>query len=145
MSPSRTRKPTVHTRPRSEVVVAVGAAVGIALGTVLLVWAMRPGPPGVPGTGGILTRQPRVTLLVVLGGSALALGIWWVQYGRHRPRRVKRRLAVSVTAFAVIVGIVLAWVFWPGGVVRHYRSFSSNTDLTTPTQPAATTATTPAK
>ena len=35
---------------------------------------MRPGPAGVPGTGGLFSRQPRVTLLVVL--TVAALGGW---------------------------------------------------------------------
>jgi hypothetical protein len=132
MSPSRTRRPTVHRRPRSEVVVAVAVSVGIVVSTVLVIWALRPGEPGVPGGGGLLARQPRVTLLVVLGAALLAAAIWWVAYGRRRPRRVSRRLAVAATAGIALAAIVLAGIFWPGGLVRHYPSFASDTDLETP-------------
>src|SRR3954466_5256462 len=110
MSPSRTRKPTVRARPRSEVLVAVAAAVGIVAGTALLIWLMRPGEPGVPGGGGLLSRpsrgalpgglsrQSRVTRLVVLSVGALAIAIWWVLNGRRRPRRLSQRAAVTITA-----------------------------------------------
>ncbi len=120
MSPSRTRKPIVRSRPRAEVITAVVAAVAIVGGTLLLIWLMRPGEPGVPGGGGLLSRQSRATLLVVLTAAALAIGIWWVLNGRRRPRRVKPRVAVTVTVVIVLGASVTAAVLWPGGLIRHW-------------------------
>jgi hypothetical protein len=128
------KKPTLRTHSRAEVMVAVWVSVGIVIATLLLIWALRPGEPGVPGGGGLLSRQSRVSVLVVLGIGVLALAIWWVLNGRRRPRRVNRRVAVAVTSVVVIVGVVLAGVFWPGGVVKHYPKLYSDTDLTTPIQ-----------
>jgi hypothetical protein len=137
MSPTKTRKPTaVRAHPRSEIVVAVLVAVGIVLATLLLVWLLRPGEPGVPGGGGLLARQPRATLWVVLGVALLAFGIWWVLNGRRRPKRVNKRTAVTVTAAVVIVLIVLAGIFWPGGLLRQYPSRVTESDLETPIQTA---------
>jgi hypothetical protein len=135
LSPTKTRKQTSPlARPRAEIVVAVLAAIGIVLGTVLLVWLLRPGEPGVPGGGGLMARQPRVSLLVVLGAALTAFAIWWVLKGRRRPKRVNRRTAVTVTACVMIVALVLAGVFWPGGLVRHYPSRVSESELQTPIQ-----------
>ncbi len=120
MSPSRTRKPTVRVRPRAEVIIAVAAAVAIVAGTVLVIWLMRPGAPGVPGGGGLLSRQSRVTLFGVLTAAALAIGIWWVLNGRRRPRRVRSRIAVGVTAAVVAGAAIAAAVLWPGGLIRHW-------------------------
>jgi len=147
MSPSRTRKPTVRARPRSEVLVAVAAAVGIVAGTALLIWLMRPGEPGVPGGGGLLSRQSRVTLLVVLSVGALAIAIWWVLNGRRRPRRLSQRAAVTITAVVLIASSVLAGILWPGGLVRHWpkQAKEIETPATTPvvTAPPATSKTKP--
>lgn len=129
MSPSRTRKSTVRARPRAEVITAVAVAVGIVGATVLVIWLMRPGTPGVPGGGGLLSRQPRATLLAVLTAAALAIGIWWVLNGRRRPRRLRPRTAVGLTAAVVLVGAVAAAVLWPGGVVRHYPGTPSQSPL----------------
>ncbi len=120
MSPSRTGKPTVRSRPRAEVVTAVAAAVVIVAVTVLLIWLMRPGQTGVPGGGGLLSRQSRATLLGVLTVAALTIGIWWVLNGRRRPRRVQPRIAVAVTAAVLVAGAVVAGVLWPGGLIRHW-------------------------
>ena len=88
--------------------------------TVLLVWLMRPGDPSVPGTGGLLSRQSRAVLLVLLVAAALAGAIWWVLNGRRRPRRVSPRIAVTVTSVVFVLGGVTAAVLWPGGLVRHW-------------------------
>jgi hypothetical protein len=120
MSPSRSRKPTVRARPRAEVITAVIAAVAIVAGTVLLIWLMRPGATGVPGGGGLLSRQSRATLLGVLTAAALAIGIWWVLNGRRRPRRLQPRIAVGATAAVVVGAAIAAAVLWPGGLIRHW-------------------------
>ena len=63
--PSRTRKPVIHTRPRSELLVAISIGVAIVLGVVLLIWWLRPGTPGGVGGGGLFNRQPRISWLTV--------------------------------------------------------------------------------
>ncbi len=140
MSPSKSRKPTVRARPRSEVVTAIVAAVAIVGGTLLLIWLMRPGEPGVPGGGGLLSRQSRATLLVIISAGALALGIWWVLNGRRRPRRVKPRVAVTVTAVVLIGASVTAAILWPGGLIRHWPKQAKQIDETPVTAPVITTA-----
>jgi hypothetical protein len=139
MSPSRTRKPQVRARPRAEVITAVAAAVGIVGGTVLIIWLMRPGDPGVPGGGGLLSRQSRATLLVILTAVALFAGIWWVLNGRRRPRRLSPRVAVIGTAVVLVGAAVTAAVLWPGGLVRHWPKQAKQINETPLTNPVATT------
>src|SRR5205085_9877496 len=99
MSPSRNRKPVGRARPRSEVLTAVAVAAGIVVGTLALIWLLRPsqtGPTG-GGTGGLLSRQPRVGLLLAATAAALAGGIWWMRRGRRRPKRLSPRAGVITT------------------------------------------------
>jgi len=136
MSPSRTRKPVAHLRSRSEIVVAVAVGVGIVLATVFLVWAMRPGKPGAQGTGGIMSRQPRVSLFVVLGALALFAAIMWMLRGRRRPK-MNGRTAVVITVVVVGGLLVAAAIFWPGGLVHHWPAqpkveTPSSTPVTSP-------------
>jgi hypothetical protein len=143
MSPSRTRKPTVRTRPRAEVIAAAAAAVAIVAGTVLLIWLMRPGQPGVPGGGGLLSRQSRATLLGVLTAAALAIGIWWALNGRRRPRRVQPRIAVGVTAAVLVGAAIAAGVLWPDGLIRHWPKQIKQVE--TPLSPDLTPTSAPSK
>jgi hypothetical protein len=137
MSPSRTRKPVTRTRPRHEVIIAVAAGVGIVAGTVLLVWLIRPGEPGVAGSGGLFSRQPRVTMLVIGAGIVLAGALWWLFRGRRRPRNLSNRARVIIAGAVVVGGAVLLGIFWPGGVVRHYQSLTQIKEA--PTLPPDTT------
>lgn len=142
MSPStKPRKPVGLGRDRTEVVVAVLVGVGIALLTALLVWALRPGPPGTRGTGGIMTRQPRVFLWLFLFGALLAIAIYWVLNGRRRPERVSKGTAVAIAAVIVVAAAVVAAIFWPGGFLRTYPSFKipPTPPVTEPTTPESTT------
>ncbi|HET9730087.1 MAG TPA: hypothetical protein VFR41_11730 [Acidimicrobiia bacterium] len=155
MSPSRTRKPVVHGRPRSEVITAVAVAAGITLGTALIVWLMRPGPAGGLGGGGLVNRQPRATWLILLSIAVGAGLVWWVLYGRRRPRRLSRRAGVASVLTVTVVGAVLGGIFWPGGLVHHWpKAFkppaapptNSTTPTTTPTtKPGNKTTSTTAK
>ena len=109
---------------------------------------MRPGAAGVPGGGGLLSRQPRVTLLVVahrwlaLGGRGVACIV------RPAARAAARRAAARsrVGGRGHRRSRVVAGIFWPGGVVRHYPT--QPTISTTPTtrtrspRPTTTVATT---
>src|SRR2546430_17390618 len=101
MSPSRTRQQFVPSRPRSEVITAVAVGAGIVIGTALLIWLMRPGKVGVPGGGGLLSRQPRMTLLVLLSVAALGAVVYWVRRRRRRPQR-SLRAGTLVFAHAVV-------------------------------------------
>ena len=60
-----------HRRNRADIVKAVGVAAAIVLATALLIWLLRPGPAGIPATGGVMNRQPRASWLIV---GALAVG-----------------------------------------------------------------------
>jgi hypothetical protein len=129
MSPTKQKKQVARLHERSEIVVAVLVGAGIVLATLVIIWAMRPGEPGVPGTGGIFSRQPRVTLLVILGVGALIWGLWWVRHGRRRPRRLSTRAASIVVIAVVIVGSVIAGIIWPGGLVKDYPSTPDFSDV----------------
>ena len=53
MSPSRTRRPVHRHRSRRELFTAIGGAIGVVVGTAIMVWLLRPGPSGTQGTGGL--------------------------------------------------------------------------------------------
>jgi len=118
MSPSR-RQQFIPSRPRSEVIIAVAVGVGIVAGTALIIWLIRPGTAGVPGGGGLVARQPRMTILLALAAGAIGLVVAFVRRSRHRPRFGSRG-AIAVGAATVVVLAVVGGIFWPGGVVRHW-------------------------
>lgn len=118
---SKKRKPVGLGRDRTEIIVAVIVAVGIALVTAILVWALRPGSPGSRGEGGIMTRQPRVFLWLFIFGAILAWAIYWVL--NRRFERVSRNTAVAIAAVIVVAAAVITAFFWPGGFLRNYPSF----------------------
>jgi hypothetical protein len=135
MTPSRTRKPATRTRPTSEIVLAVISAVAVVGGTLLVVWLLRPGPPGSLGTGGLAARQPRVALLVTLTIAAVGLAVWWI-LRRRRAGRLSNRAALIGTVAVMIVGALIAGFVWPGGLLRKYPSFAEIPDFTeTPAVP----------
>jgi len=137
MSPTRTRKPVVRGRSRSDIVVAVAVGLAIVLGTVLLIWLLRPGSAGQPGSGGLFTRQPRATLFVVITVALLGGAIWWVLH--HRIRRVSRRVAIVLSCVVVLGGAVVVAIVWPGGVVHHWESQPNVPVSPTPTAPTTPT------
>ena len=142
MSPSRTRKPVASLgRPRSEIYVAIAVSAGIVLATLLLIWLMRPGNARA-GTGGLFNRQPRVTLFVIVVVAIVALGIWWVRRGRHRPRRMNQRVATIGVIVIIAIGAIVAGILWPGGLIKHYAPVPKVTPETTPTTVPAVTPTT---
>jgi hypothetical protein len=148
MSPPRTRQRQqfVPSRPRAEVVTAVAVAVAIVAGTLLLIWLMRPGKVGVPGGGGLLSRQSRMTILLVLTVAALLGVFFWVRSGRRRPKRLGERGAIIAGSAVVIVLAIVGGIFWPGGVVRHWQKAPriANTPATNPISvPSTTPATAP--
>ena len=148
MSPStRTRKPTVRAHERSEIVTAVLVGAGIVLVVLLLIWLLRPADPTKSGSGGLFTRQPRATLLIFLGAGVLAWALWWVRKGHRRPKRLDNRRGMVIVSVVVIVGIVLAGIFWPGGLVRHWpkqpkpvsQTNTSSSSVAPTTSPGSTT------
>jgi len=120
MSPSRSRAHFVPARPRSEVIAAVVVGVSIVVGTALLIWLLRPGTPGVPGGGGLFSRQPRMTILVIVTVAALAAVGYRVLRGRRRSARLGERGAILVGSGVVLAVAIAAAIFWPGGVGRHW-------------------------
>ncbi len=119
MSPARSkRKPKPLGRDRIEIVKAVGISVAILIFTAIVVWLLRPGPPGIPATGGLMNRQPRVSWLIGMALGAGALATWWVL--RKSPRAKKRAKVVLPITFAVILALTVVGGFlWPGGLLRH--------------------------
>jgi uncharacterized membrane protein YfcA len=120
MSPSKSRGQFIPARPRSEVVTAVLVGAAIVLGTALLIWLLRPGTPGVPGGGGLLSRQPRMTILVVATAVVLAAVAYRVLTHHKRSARLSQRGELVLGSTVVIVLAVAGGIFWPGGVVRHW-------------------------
>ncbi|MDQ1476196.1 MAG: hypothetical protein QOE62_1425 [Actinomycetota bacterium] len=143
MSPSRTRPQFVPARPRSELYTAIAVAVGIVVGTALVVWLIRPGTPGVPGSGGLFNRQPRMTMLVILTAVVLVGTVSYLLRGRRRPRRLGTRGSIAVGSAAAIVFAVLAGFFWPDGVIRHWPKQPKISNTPPITNPATVPATTP--
>ena len=136
MSPTRTRKPVVSGRSRSDIVVAVAVGLAIVLGTVLLIWLLRPGSTSHEGSGGLFSRQPRATLFVVITLAVLGGVIWWVLH--HRIRRVSRRLAIVLSCVVVLGGAAVVAIVWPGGLVHHWESQPNVPVSPAPTPPTTT-------
>lgn len=143
MSPSRRRgrhQPVVH-RVRGEVAVAVAGSAAVVLGTILLIWLLRPGSSSdfTGGGGGLLHRQPRMGWLVFVTLAALIGIVAWVRRPRTRPGN--ERVAGAVATVVVVVAAVLAAVLWPHGILRHYQSLTPITTppITTPTTHATVT------
>ena len=65
---------------------AIGGSVAVVLATALMVWLLRPGTPGVEGTGGLVSRQPRATWLVALTLAAAVGFAWYVWKNQRRWR-----------------------------------------------------------
>src|SRR4051794_4562666 len=123
MSPSRSRNQFIAARPRSEVFSAIAVSAGVVLSTVALIWLLRPGPRGVPGKGGLLSRQPRMTILLIVAAIAIASWAIYVLRRRQAPR-FGRWGAIAVGSGVVVAVAVIAGIFWPGGVIRHWPSLS---------------------
>jgi hypothetical protein len=156
MSPARSkRKPTPKGRDRAEIVKSVGVAAAIVIVTALLVWLLRPGPPGVPATGGLMNRQPRVSWLIGIALGAAGLATWWVL--RKSPRaKARGKIVFPITFGVIVVATVIGGFLWPGGLLRHdvapapvpepepTPSTSVPAQTTTPNTPTTVTGTTTA-
>ena len=86
---------------------------------MLLVWLVRPGPAGVPATGGLMNRQPRASWLIGIGIGVAGLATWWI-LTRSKPKtRERAKVILPITLGIVLVVSVVGGIFWPGGLLRH--------------------------
>jgi hypothetical protein len=140
----RRRKQYQTPRSRRELTIATVASVMIVVGTVLIIWLLRP--------GGLADRQPRSSWLVGLTIVAIASACYVILRPTSR-LKMSRRVALSgsLGAIAVVAGAV--GLAWPGGILRHTPSLRPlgsvpTTPITAPpvtttgatTAPTATTA-----
>ena len=145
MSPARSkRQPVPHRHSRSDIVRAVAVGAGIVIVTALLVWLMRPGPSGIPATGGLMNRQPRSSWLVGTALGVAGLGTWLILRGSRRTRS-RAKLLIPILLGVVLVAAVVGGFLWPGGLLRHdIAPKPAPTTTTTTTKPGASTTTKPA-
>lgn len=122
----RARYVVPRARPKWAVAKALGAAFAIVVGTVLMVWLLRPGFD--PYSGGLVNRQPRAAWLVAGVLAAVIAGIFAVLRAR-RGVLARRTIALPGVLVAVAVGAVLAGVLWPGGLLRHTPEVPEMPDL----------------
>ncbi len=145
MSPARSKRQAIpHRRSRTDILQAVGLAAGIVAATALLVWLMRPGPSGIPATGGLMNRQPRASWLVGGGIGVAAIASWFILRGRHATR-ARAKVQVPIALGVVLAGTVVGGFVWPGGLLRHDVAPPPvpKTPATTTTVARATTTTIP--
>jgi hypothetical protein len=143
MSPARSkRQPVPHRHSRDDIVRAVAVSAGIVIVTALLVWLMRPGPSGIPATGGLMNRQPRSSWLVGVALGAAGLGTWLILRGSRRTR-ARAKVLIPVVVGGVLVAAVVGGFLWPGGLLRHDVA-PKPAPTTTTTKPSASTTTTTA-
>jgi len=119
MSPARSKRQSIpHRRSRADIVKAVGAGAGIVAATALLIWLLRPGPAGIPATGGLMNRQPRASWLVG-GGLGVAAAATWFILSNRRSMRSRAKVLVPAALAVVLVATVALGFVWPGGLLRH--------------------------
>src|SRR3954452_8856246 len=118
MSPARSKQQSSrHKRDRNDIVLAVAVAAAIVVVTALLVWLLRPGPAGVPATGGLMNRQPRASWLVRATIGVAGLATWWILV-RSSPRtRERAGVILPITLGIVLVVSVVGGILWPGGLL----------------------------
>ena len=119
MSPARSKRTAIpHRRTRAELVRAASVAAGIVVVTALMIWLMRPGPPGTLGTGGFMNRQPRSSA-VVIGTLLLAGAVTWFVLRISRRARGHEKDVLPVALGVVLLAAVVVSFAWPGGLLRH--------------------------
>jgi amino acid transporter len=118
---------------------AAGVGAAIVLATALLIWLLRPGPTGIPATGGVMNRQPRASWLIV---GALAVGgfaAWFVLRRGGRARR-RARSILTISFVVLIICTVGVGLVWPGGLLRHDVAPAAEPEpTTTPSTPTTPT------
>jgi cytochrome bd-type quinol oxidase subunit 2 len=144
MSAPRSRKlrhqstPVTHTR-REITIAAAGSAV-IVLITAVIIWAMRPGSDSDfnPGKGGIVHRQARASLWLLVTAIVVATVIWLVMRPESRVENQRRAAALSVGG--VLIAAIAVFVGFHHSLVHNYATPAPAT--TTTTVAATTTPTT---
>jgi cytochrome bd-type quinol oxidase subunit 2 len=122
-------------RSRRELVIAVGVAAGIVLGTAVMVWLLRP--------GGMADRQPRSSWLVAAALVAAIVAVWLVLRAA-KDREINASVWLAGSLAGILVVAVVAGIFWPDGLLRHTPPPitvppTSTPSATTTTAPGATT------
>jgi hypothetical protein len=116
---SRRRTPQkLRKYERADIVKAVGVSAAIVAVTAVIVWMLRPGPPGIPGTGGIMNRQPRATWLIVGAILAGTIACWVIMRGHGRARK-RAKVVLPIALVVVLLGTIGLGIAWPGGLLRH--------------------------
>jgi NhaP-type Na+/H+ or K+/H+ antiporter len=144
VSPARSKRQAAlpHKRDRADIVKAVAVAAAIVIVTALLVWLLRPGPPGVPATGGLMNRQPRASWLVGLAIGIAGIATWWILTRSSRRTRARAKVILPIVLGVVLVATVVGGFLWPGGLLRHDVAPPKpepTPSTTTPTRGAPTT------
>jgi NhaP-type Na+/H+ or K+/H+ antiporter len=121
VSPARSKRQAAlpHKRDRADIVKAVAVAAAIVIVTALLVWLLRPGPPGVPATGGLMNRQPRASWLIGLAIGIAGIATWWILTRSRRRTRARAKVILPIVLGVVLVATVVGGFLWPGGLLRH--------------------------
>jgi hypothetical protein len=116
---SRRRTPQkLRKYERADIVKAVGVSAAIVVVTAVIVWLMRPGPPGIPGTGGIMNRQPRASWLIVGAIVVGTIACWMIMRGHGRTRE-RAKVVLPIALVVVLLGAIGLGIAWPGGLLRH--------------------------
>jgi NhaP-type Na+/H+ or K+/H+ antiporter len=107
--------------------------------TAILVWLLRPGPAGIPATGGLMNRQPRASWLIALGLGAAGVATWFIVRGSPRTRK-RAKVLLPIALGVVVVAVIVGGVAWPGGLLRHdVAPAPAPKTTTTTTRPGAST------
>ena len=140
MSPARSkRQPVPHRRSRREIVTAVAVSAGIVIATAVLVWLLRPGPAGIPATGGLMNRQPRASWLIGMAIGAGFVATWFIMRGKGKAR-ARAHIVLPIVLSVLLIAAVVGALLWPGGLLRHDVA---PTPAPTTTTPKSTPTTTP--
>jgi hypothetical protein len=138
---SRRRTPQkLRKYERADIVKAVAVSAAIVAVTAVIVWMLRPGPPGVPATGGIMNRQPRATWLIIGAILAGTIAVWVIMRGHGRARK-RAKVILPIALAIVLLGAIGLGIAWPGGLLRH--DVAPSTEPVPEPEPEPTTPTTP--
>jgi hypothetical protein len=138
---SRRRTPQkLRKYERADIVKAVLVSAAIVAVTGVIVWLLRPGPPGIPATGGIMNRQPRASWLIVGAIAAGTISCWVILRGHGRARK-RAKVVLPIALVIVLLAAIGLGIAWPGGLLRHDVAPVTEVpepepEPTTPTEPS---------
>jgi cytochrome bd-type quinol oxidase subunit 2 len=129
--------PVTHTR--SEWVLAVVGSAAVVLVTVVLIWAMRPGSPNsfTAGKGGLIHRQPRVSLMLLATAAVMAIVAWLILRPESKVKQQRRAALLSVVG--VVVAAVAVFAIWHNTLVHDYAVPPPDTTIPPTSVPSITT------